>query len=925
MIGYDRIASNLAARGADRARGRLSQESLPTQSVEATSPTSPAGDHLPRGARIGPYRIEELLGAGGMGEVYRAEQLEPVRRTVALKRMRSRALDLHQRAFFEVERQLLAQMRHPGIAQVFDAGTTAEGDPYFAMELIEGSPITDWCDLHALNLDARLRLFAKVCAAAQHAHQKGVIHRDIKPGNILVAEVDSAPMPKIIDFGIATASGSDQRERAGTPDYMSPEQTVAGADIDTRSDVYALGVVLCELLTSQRPADSSTSGTGSSRAHTETKPPSQRLADLGPERATRRAAMLGISPGRLRHLLRHELDWVVLKAVAQDRNERYASAAALADDLQRYLDAKPLEAVPRSWVYTAGKYLRRHRVAAVSGGLVLAALVAGLAAALQGLTEAEAQRAVAEQRLQDLERVSTFQRSLLERLDIGAMGQTLQQSLREQALQSLQQRPIERLDGEHFEQLALRWNATDIARELVNRHVLADAEASIERSFGGNPRVASDLQSALAELYMTIGLWDEAVRLHRSVLATRSSLFTTEDDKVLETQSLLGHALSRAGDADAAMAVMAPAIKQVESRPTDDPIRVRLLIHHAQALSDLGRSAEAIAGLESINTALQALDTAEPGHRELVINNLGIALFRAGERDRAVGLMEALLELRRDRLGPEHADTLATQANLGNMMAVHGDLERALEVQRGVAELHRRTLGDEHPLTLGDRNNVAATLISLGRLEEAEPELRDVYELRSRVLGPFHPMTLRSAVNLAALHAERGDDATAIEIQRDVWQRRQALLGAEHPDTLGAAMNLASSLSNVGRLEEAKAIAVPHQHLRERVLGPQHPDTLTSLEVLADIARQEGDIDTARTHLEAALSGWEAQFGRERPQTLLSAARLVELERTARPERAAVLQARYLDPFLDQPEDQLPPPLRNARKAVEQRLGIRSD
>ena len=274
--------------------------------TRAPSATAPAGETLTPGAQLGRYRIEALLGRGGMGDVYRAEQLEPVRRTVALKLLRGQALDARRIAYFEVERQLLAQMRHPAIAQIFDAGATAGGHPYFAMEFIAGSPITDYCDAHALSLCERIALFVRVCEGVQHAHQKGVVHRDLKPGNLLVDEVDGRALPKIIDFGIATATSlAEGREAAGTPDYMSPEQ--AGGDqalVDTRSDVFALGVVLGELLTGQRP--NARGETATDGVHT-LRLPSQQLSTLSPVDAGKVAHARSEPLPRMRRVLRTEL------------------------------------------------------------------------------------------------------------------------------------------------------------------------------------------------------------------------------------------------------------------------------------------------------------------------------------------------------------------------------------------------------------------------------------------------------------------------------------------------------------------------------------------------------------------------------------------------------------------------------------------
>ena len=355
-----------------------------------------AGDSV--GGTVGPYKLLSLLGEGGFGTVYLAEQEEPIRRRVALKVLKA-GMDTRQvLARFEAERQVLAMMDHPNIAKVFDAGRTASGRSYFVMELVHGEPITDYCDRHKLTLEQRLGLFIAVCQAVQHAHQKGIIHRDIKPKNVLVAVVDERPMPKVIDFGVAKATAqpltqqtifTEQGQLIGTPEYMSPEQAgTSNLDIDTRSDIYSLGVVLYELLTGVLPFDRRTLRQAGFdeifRIIREVEPPkpSTRISTLGDD-SNDLAAKRHTDSQSLRRRLRQELDWIVMKTLEKDRTRRYATATALADDIESFLKHEPVKAGPPSSWYRIKKYARRHRlplsVAAGFVGLLLAITVLAVA------------------------------------------------------------------------------------------------------------------------------------------------------------------------------------------------------------------------------------------------------------------------------------------------------------------------------------------------------------------------------------------------------------------------------------------------------------------------------------------------------------------------------------------------------------------
>jgi serine/threonine protein kinase/tetratricopeptide (TPR) repeat protein len=784
----------------DEVRGRWQQVRMVESELHVMFPT-PGGDrHVdpsdPRnppgegpGTRIGPYKLLQQIGEGGFGVVYMAEQDKPVHRRIALKIIKPGMDSAQVIARFEAERQALAMMDHQSIAKIYDAGTTTAGRPFFVMELAHGVPITKYCDENHLTVRERMELAVPVCKAIQHAHQKGIIHRDLKPSNVLVCLYDGQPVPKIIDFGVAKAVEQRLTERTmftqfgaiiGTFEYMSPEQAETNQlGVDTRSDIYSLGVLLYELLTGSTPLarkrllEASLSEVLRMIKEEEPAKPSTRLSDS--REAARIAAARRTEPVKLNRMLRGELDWVVMKCLEKDRTRRYDTANALARDLERYLHDEPVEACPPGAGYRLRKLARKHRTALSIAVLFLVMLVLAVcvttwqavrATRAEGRALAERDRAEAEEKTAKVREAET--QAVLEFVENKVFAAA---------------RPERPPDG--------------LGPQVTLRRALEKALPFVEQSFHEQPLVE-------ARLRMTLGtsFW------------------------------YLGEPRIAADQYQAARAIYAAR------RGPDHPDALRSMMGLAKSYYDLGRHAEALKLHEETLAVRKAKLGIEHPDTLYSMNNLANSYAVLGRHAEALKLRQETLGLRKAKLGPDHPDALASMNNLAISYAALGRLAEALKLREETLTLQKAKLGPDHPDTLRSMNNLANSYADLGRHAEALKLHEETLALRKAKLGPEHPDTLYSMNNLANSYADLGRLAEALKLREETLKLRKAKLGPDHPDTLWSMNNLANSYTALGRHAEALELNEETLALRKAKLGPDHPDTLASMYNIACVHAQ---------------------------------------------------------------------------------------
>jgi len=719
----------------------------------------------PHPTQVGPYRIVGVLGEGGMGLVYRAEQPPPLRREVALKMVRGDLRGEGSRARFDAERRALAAMNHPGVARIYDAGATDEGAPYFVMELVEGAPITAFCDDHHLDVDARIQLMVEVCRAVQHAHLHGLIHRDLKPSNILVSASDGPARPRIIDFGIAkaleatadietmhTAFGSV----IGTLEYMSPEQAAGGATpVDTRSDVYSLGVILYQLVTGALPFTASElRDAGPAEAQ-------RRLRDTDPPTPARRyqttgerdaiARNRGTDPRSLQRRLHGDLGWVIMKALEKDAARRYQAANDLAADLERLLHSDPVEAGPPSRRYRAARFIRRHRTGVAAAAVVLVALLAGIALATAGFVRAKR----AQQRAENEARRATMITNFL----TGMLAQA---------------RPEE-----------------SHGREVTVREVVDSMAVRIDRekSFADDPVVQAAVIHAIAETYSSLDRYDQAIPLFKRAIALRRSALGDTANLTLGSLGRLSSAQAVSGDLRGALQTQKEVVALAEKAFGRENDR------YSGWLGDLGNMYADVGDLPNAERALTealAIDRRVLGKDSkdlpITINNLATVLVDEGKCVAAIPLHEESIAMRRRLYGEPSAEVANALGNYAKALTCAGRPQMAEAPARTALAMSATVFGPDHHRTATVRVRLAEALLATGRAGEAEPLLREsVRAFQAINQRHWRVGDARARLGQALIAEGRGREGIAeLEIGWAIYTETTALAAPRSREIAGA-------------------------------------------------------------------------------------------------------------------------------------------
>jgi serine/threonine protein kinase len=765
-----------------------------TTAAEIPVSTDPFDPALGAGTQIGRYTIERVLGQGGMGVVYAAIQRTPAR-TVALKLIRPGSITSRLLRRFEIESEILGRLRHPGIAHIYDAGiasTPMGKQPFFAMEYIDGESLTEYADLNKLGTRQRLNLVAQIADAVEHAHRKGVIHRDLKPGNILV---DESGQPKILDFGVARATDTDLRTATmqtdvgmliGTLSYMSPEQASGDPDaLDTRSDVYSLGVVAYELLAGQMPYDL-------------------------------RGVMIHEAVGIIREkepstistidrTLRGDVDTIVGKAMAKEPGRRYQSASEFGEDVRRYLSDQPISARPPSAIYQFRKFTRRNKAIVGGAALVLLTLVVGLVGTSYGLFEAQRQAALVEKRAEELQQVTDFQSQQISSIKVKQMGEGILASILER---------LSEADRIAIENSLVQVNFTDIAAESLRANIFEQSIQAIDENFADQPLVQAQLLQSLGGSIYRVGLDMLALMLYERAFEIRRTELGDADIYTKESAMAVSSGYQRQGRFEEAEQILRAVYEAYLHEFGEEHKETRRMMGHlAGYLSNRNQRDESLLLFERIYELHVEIEGPEATKTLLAMGNLAIQYGVIGQEEHAAEMLRQLIEIQQRLFGESYDSTLNSKTNLVMSLRALGDMAGAIALAQEILNTRRRTDGNDDIDTIQACHRLVVLLIELDRREEAHPLLQEIYEYDSRRDGDDHHRTMLSLTAVAYNLRMMGEFERAEPLYVDVYERSMRVLGEKHALTLQRMAGLVLTLVDTGSFEEAEPLALAYERL----------------------------------------------------------------------------------------------------------------
>jgi non-specific serine/threonine protein kinase/serine/threonine-protein kinase len=786
-----------------------------------------SGENPPQ--TIGGYRLVRMIGDGGMGEVWEAEQEEPIRRRVALKLIRWGMDTESVVRRFESERQSLALMEHPAIAKVYDAGSTDQGRPFFAMELVEGVPITDYCDEHRLSVNDRLELFADVCRGVQHAHQKGIIHRDLKPANILVTESEGLPLPKIIDFGIAKATERRLNEESvftelgqwiGTPEYMSPEQAaISNRDIDTRTDVYSLGVVLYELLVGFQPlggAQLRSEGFDEMRRQIrEEEPlrPSTRARSSDSTEITIADDRQTSSIGLVR-ALEGDLDWITMRALEKDRDRRYSSPLDLLADIDRHLRDEPVMAGPPSGFYRARKFVRRHRVGVLAASFCLAALIVGLGLATVGFLRAKSSEREAIAQAESARRVSGVLEEIFNVMNPGSQA----------------------------------------GQVLAARNVLQHGASRIVDSLHDQPAVRARLMATIGGVGVNLGYFEMAEPLLVEALAVQRETLGIDHPEVGRTLFNIGWLAFWQGDLARSLASFEEAASILEKTvsPTNQlPLTARTAAGFLMSLAGDTKGAR-----ETLDNALEASEAAFGPDSAAVSDVLmfsGDLHFDARNFEEAGREWDRAVAIRRAVYGPDHQQYAFAISDQARYFRVTGQLEESRRLLDSAIEIFERTYGPDHPALASTLGSQGTTLRSMEDYDGAIQHYERAASILRKLFGPDHTRLSWITRGLAGVYLRKEEFTEAAAIARESLRISEAAYGKGHIECARSHSLIGYVEYKLERYPESRKSYETSLAIRQEVLPKNHPGFVTVYYNLACIFALEGHKARALDALQLSL------------------------------------------------------------------------